>query len=88
MPPRSEPWLNLAGGSGGDHFYAGGRVDRAGINVDRVCLRFADGAYLDDDAEHDVALFLTDTAVQLPATVEIYDRVGMQVASHPGFPGH
>lgn len=86
-PPRSEPWLNLAGGSGRDHFYAGGRLDRAGIDIDRVRLRFADGAHLDDEADHDVALFLTDTAVELPATVEIYDRAGVRVATHPGFPG-
>jgi hypothetical protein len=88
LPPRSEPRLNLAGGSGGDHFYAGGRIDRAGLDIDRVRLRFADGSYLDDDAESDVALFLADTAVRLPATVEIYDRAGVQVASHPGFPGN
>jgi hypothetical protein len=29
----SQPWLNLAGGSGGDHFYAGGRLDRAGADA-------------------------------------------------------
>ena len=41
--------MNLAGGDGGDHFYAGERTDGAGDDIDHVRLRFADGPYPEDD---------------------------------------
>jgi hypothetical protein len=88
MPQRAVPWVNLAGGDEGDHFYAGGRIDGAGIHIDRVRLRFADGRTLEDDSEEGVALFITDEAVSMPATVVLLDHAGNEVATHPAFPSH
>lgn len=86
MPPRSKPWINLAGGGWPDQFYAGGRIHTAGIDVARVQMRFADGLTLEDDAEHAIALFITDDAVRLPASVALLDDSGTAIALHE-FPG-
>ena len=86
-PQRSTPWVNLGGGGWPDQFYAGGRIDNAGINIDRVELRFANGLTLQDDTTADVALFITDQTVEMPATVALLDHAGNQLASHPAFPG-
>jgi hypothetical protein len=85
-PRRSTPWVNLAGGDAGDHFYAGGRIDGAGIDIARVQLRFADDRTLEDDSEQGVALFITDEAVSMAATVVLLDHAGNEVAAHPAFP--
>jgi hypothetical protein len=86
MPPRSKPWINLAGGGWPDQFYAGGRIHTAGIDIARVQLRFADGLTLEDDTEQAIALFITDDAVRLPASVALLDHAGSTIASHD-FPG-
>jgi hypothetical protein len=86
LPPRPSPWINLAGGSGGDHFYAGGRIDNAGVDIKRVRLSFADGVALEDDAENGVALFITDGPVSMPAAAELYDSAGERVARNSAFP--
>jgi hypothetical protein len=86
-PVRGRPWVNLAGGYGGDLFYAGGQIERAGADIDRVQIRFADGRHIEDDAEHDVALFITDDAVLMPSTVVLLDSRGAEVAKHAAFPG-
>jgi hypothetical protein len=39
-----------------------------------VCLVFADGLTLEDDSEHGIALFITEAAVAMPATVALYPR--------------
>ena len=87
MPPRSKPWINLAGGGWPNQFYAGGRIHSAGLDIARVQLRFADGLTLEDDAEQAIALFITDDAVHLPASVALLDHAGSTTASHD-FPGH
>jgi hypothetical protein len=86
-PVRGRPWVNLAGGYGGDLFYAGGQIERAGTDIDRVEIRFADGRCLDDDAKQDVALFITDYPVVMPSTVVLLDGAGAEVAEHEAFPG-
>ena len=86
-PVRGRPWVNLAGGYGADLFYAGGQIERAGTNIDRVEIRFANGRRLEDDAEQDVALFITDDAVVMPSTVVLLDGAGTKVAEHEAFPG-
>lgn len=86
LPPRPSPWINLAGGNGGGHFYAGGRVDNARIEVCGVRLSFADGIALEDDVENGVALFITDGPVSMPAAAELYDSHGDRVARHSAFP--
>ncbi len=40
---------------------------RAGADIAHVELRFANGLTLGDDADADVALFITESSVQLPA---------------------
>jgi len=85
-PARSSPWVNLGGGELAHGFYAGGRIDSAGVDVARVQLRFADGLTLEDDTEESVALFITDHAVRTPATAVLYDRAGNERAAHPAFP--
>jgi hypothetical protein len=86
LPPRPTPWINLAGGNGGDHFYAGGQIDNAGIDVSRARLSFADRAALEDDVENGVALFITDGPVSMPVAAELYDSVVERVARHSAFP--
>ena len=83
-PARSEPSLNLAGQWGGDRFYAGGEVDAAGALLGRVRLTLADGTALVDDADADVALFVSDRPEQL-VTVDIYDVDGHLLASRKAF---
>jgi hypothetical protein len=85
-PTRSRPWVNLAGGHANDHFWAGGEIERAGADIARVQLRFADGHVVEDDPTSDIALFIVNGTVQMPATVVLLDRAGGTIAEHPGFP--
>lgn len=86
-PRRSTPWVNLGGGGWPDRFFAGGRIDNAGLDIVRVELRFANGLTLQDDIEAGVALFITDETVELPATVALLDDASNEVAAHHAFPG-
>jgi hypothetical protein len=83
-PDRSSPWLNLAGLWGGDRFYAGGTIEPAGARVGQVRLTLASGAVLTDDAEGDVALFLTREGHE-PVAVDIYDRDERHICRHSAF---
>ena len=85
-PVRSRPWVNLAGGHANDHFWAGGEIERAGADIARVQLRFADGHVVEDDPTNDVAVFIINQSVRTPATVVLLDRAGVRLAEHPGFP--
>jgi hypothetical protein len=85
-PQLSTAWVNLAGGGWPDQFHAGGRIHNAGIDIARVELRFANGLTLEDDTEADVALFITDEPVELPAIVALLDQSGTDIATH-AFPG-
>ncbi len=85
-PVRSRAWVNLAGGHANDHFWAGGEIERAGTNIARVQLRFADGHVIEDDPTNDIALFIANQPVRTPATVVLLDHAGGQIAEHPGFP--
>ena len=81
-PRRPKPWINLCGGGWPDAFYAGGRIEAAGVDVARVELRFANGVTLEDDADSSVGLFITEESVQTPATAVLYDAAGDEVARH------
>jgi hypothetical protein len=85
--PVSEPRVNLGGG-GSPGFYAGGRVLTAGVDIARVTC--ANHLTLEDDTEGGVVLFITEEEARLPATADLYDRAGKQVASHAALPrdGH
>lgn len=85
MPARSAPWVNLGGGGWPDRFYAGGRIDNAGVQLARVELLFRNGIKLEDDCEQGAALFITEQSIEMPATAVLYDRAGNQVATHPAF---
>lgn len=85
-PIRSRPWVNLAGGHANDHFWAGGEIERAGADIARVQLRFADGHVVEDDATNNVAVFIVNEPVRTPATIVLLDRDGTSLAEHPGFP--
>ena len=87
VPPRAQPWVNLAGGYGGDLFYAGGHIDGAGADVSQVRIVFADGLVLTDASQDGVAVFIADQQVVMPSTVELYDRAGALVGAHEAFPG-
>jgi hypothetical protein len=82
IPQRSEPWLNLAGSWGQGRLYAGGEIHTAGASVAEVRLTLLDGTQLADDAQADVALFLSDQTAAEPATVDIYDTNGQLLATH------
>jgi hypothetical protein len=86
-PRRSTPWVNLGGGGWPDQFFAGGWINDAGLDIDRVELRFANGVTLHDDSSEGVALFITDENVAMPGTVALIDRAGNQIATHRPFPG-
>jgi hypothetical protein len=77
--------VNLGGGGWPDHFYAGGEIYRAGADIAQVELRFATGVTLSDDADADVALFITESAVQLPATAALLDPAGNEIRSETAF---
>lgn len=83
-PQRSEPWLNLAGSWGQGRLYAGGEIHPAGASVAEVRLTLADGTQLTDNAQADVALFLSDQVAE-PATVEMFDNNGQLLATHAAF---
>jgi hypothetical protein len=85
-PIRSRPWVNLAGGHAADHFWAGGEIERAGADIARVQLRFADGRVAEDDATNDIALFIVNEPMWTPASVVLLDRAGETIAEHDGFP--
>jgi hypothetical protein len=81
----TQPGVNLGGGGWPDHFYAGGEIYRAGGDIARVELRFANGVTLNDDADADVALFTTESSVQLPATAVLLDSAGTEIRSETAF---
>jgi hypothetical protein len=68
-----------------DHFYAGGQIYRAGADITQVELRFANGVTLSDDADADVALFVTEGSAQLPATAVLLGPSGNEVRSETVF---
>jgi hypothetical protein len=81
----SEPRLNFCGAWGGEGliktgFHGGGEVHRAGADVARVRLTFANGVALEDDAEADLSLCLTDQRVEMPVTIEFFDSAGNLLA--------
>ncbi len=84
-PQRSQPWLDLCGSWGQGRLYAGGEICTAGASVGVVRLTLADGTQLTDDAQADVALFLSDQVAAEPATVDIYDTNGHLLATHAAF---
>jgi hypothetical protein len=81
----TQPGVNLGGGGWPDRFYAGGEIYRAGADISQVELRFANGVTLRDDADADVALFITESAVQLPVTVALLDQAGNEIRSETAF---
>lgn len=85
-PERPTPWVNLAGGGWPDQFYAGGHVHRAGIDIARVELQFANGLTLEDNPDADVALFITEEKATMPAILVLLADDGNQVATQRPFP--
>ncbi|MBV8734261.1 MAG: hypothetical protein JO321_13555 [Solirubrobacterales bacterium] len=81
----TQPGVNLGGGGWPDHFYAGGEIYCAGADIAQVELRFANGVTLSDDAGADVALFITESSVQLPATAVLLDPAGNKIRSEAAF---
>ncbi len=82
IPRRSQPWLNLAGSWGQGRLYAGGEIHTAGASVAEVRLTLVDGTQLTDNAQADVALFLSDRTAAEPATVDIFDTNGQLLTTH------
>lgn len=81
----TRPGVNLGGGGWPDHFYAGGEIYRVGADVARVELCFANGITLSDDADQDVALFITGSSVQLPAIAVLFDRADREIRRETAF---
>ncbi len=81
----TRPGVNLGGGGWPDHFYAGGKIYRAGADVALVELRFVNGITLSDDADAGVALFITERSVRLPAKAVLLDRAGNEIRSETAF---
>jgi hypothetical protein len=86
MPPRSKPWVNLAGWGWPHQLCAGGRIHHAGVEIARVELRFADGHTLADDTDQGIALFITDQPVQMPAILALLDPAGNDITTDHPFP--
>jgi hypothetical protein len=85
-PQHPSPRVNL-GGSGGDQFYAGGKVEHNGQEVARVRLLSANGILLEDGVDDDIVLFLDDRYIDTPLEAQLYDRQGTLVGTHQVLPG-
>jgi hypothetical protein len=81
IPQRSTPWLNLAAQWGQGRLYAGGQIHTAGATLRTVRLTLADGTELEDDAENNVALFISHHGEQ-PTSVALYGDDGLLLATH------
>ena len=84
LRPRDPTRGDLGGGGWPDQFYAGGGIYRAGADIAQVELRVANGATL-SAADADVALFIIDSSVQLPATAVLLDPAGDEIRSGARF---
>ena len=87
-PPRDHPWINFGAWGWPRFFCGGGRV--IGVDAERAVrasLRFADGLSLDDSVDGGVVLFMSESSVRLPATVEIVDGTGSVLTSYEAFKG-
>jgi hypothetical protein len=85
-PPRDHPWINFGAWGWPRFFCGGGRV--IGVDAERAVrarLRFAGGPSLEDSVDAGVVLFMSETSVRLPATVEIVDRTGSMLTSYEAF---
>jgi hypothetical protein len=79
-----EPRVNLAGVWAQNGFRGGGYVHSAETQVARVRLSFADGPQFEDDAESGWVFFFTgNQPVGRQVSVELLDRSGQVLASHP-----
>ena len=58
---------------------------RAGADIARIQLRFANGVTLSDDTDADVALFITESSVQLPATAVLLGAAGNEIRRETAF---
>jgi len=86
---RQGPYLGLYAYADG-HFFAGGRLQSAGLAIARVRLIWEDGDELQDTVENGIVMFLgARESIEDPATLEFLDEdgrvVGHQiVAVHQG----
>jgi hypothetical protein len=70
---------------GQGRLYAGGEIRTASASIATVRLTLVDGTQLTDNAQADVALFLSDRTAAQPATVDIFDANGQLLATHAAF---
>lgn len=85
-PPRAHPWINFGAWGMPRFFCGGGRV--IGVDAERAVrarLRFADGPSLEDSVDAGIVLFMSETPVRLPATVEIVDASDSMLATYEAF---
>lgn len=80
--PKDQPVACLAGGNV-VHFWMGGKVLDRGVDVARVRLIASNGQILEDMVQDNIVLFLTKQKLLLPIQVELYDRTGNLVGTHP-----
>lgn len=81
---RSKPWLNFCGQWGTDRVYAGGQIHAGGTSVDQVRLKLSDETELTDDADADVALFVSLRGAQ-PNTIMFLDARGSLICAQRAF---
>ena len=51
----------------------------------RVGLRFADGSRLEDSVDSGVVLFMSESPVRLPVTIEVVHGTGSMLTSYKAF---
>ena len=78
-PARDRPWANLGGWGWPRFLCAGGWVQGP---VHKITMRDRKGTLIEDTLENGIAMLMTTSRFELPATIELFGEDGEMVATH------